>query len=57
MPSASLAVGIARVMPRPANRSLTLPIDTTGMPLPRQAIEQRLAGRIERVVVPVGRSA
>src|SRR5687767_4250565 len=29
-PSASLAVGSARVMPLPAKRSLTLPMETTG---------------------------
>ena len=29
MPSASLDVGTARLMPRPANRSLTLPIEIT----------------------------
>ena len=42
-------------MPRPANRSSILPIATTGIDAARQAIEQRLAGRRQRVVVAVRR--
>ena len=32
MPCMSLVVGVPRVMPRPANRSRILPIETTGQP-------------------------
>ena len=53
MPSSSLAVWIARVMPRPANRSSILPIATTGRDAAVIAIEQRLARRRQRVVVAV----
>ena len=44
-------------MPRPAKRSLTFPIDTTGIPrLVRKSSNVSLRRR-QRVVVPVGRAA
>ena len=51
-----VARGVDRldVMPRPAKRSLILPIAIDGYPGRRQAIEQRLADRRQRVVVPIG---
>ena len=54
MPSASLDVGTARLTPRPANRSLTLPIEITPIPRLDKRVQQRRPGRFERVVVTIG---
>ena len=53
MPSASLAVCIARAMPRPGEQILDLADRDDGHAARRQAIEQRLAARRQREIVAV----
>ena len=56
IPSSSLVVGNASPMPWPAKRSLILPTAVTGNVRCGQLVEQRLAWRRHRVVVPIRRA-